>query len=973
MESSIEYQLLAIRADPHSVPFEVKDDQDNKDNLDAKFAAGLVILKMLEESSSPALNADRIEVPSPKEENSSTNSEAATDTEDFEISDDDDDDRNHKHRKREARPIDENTEDDHPGTAIKRRTGVSGNGQLSGGADSQGGAQKDFVPKFKRRPGAHGRAPRVNQSFRADSSASARPPMTRGRGRNAAPWTQHDPRFNTHDMIDFASQIASQGPPAHPSLFMGPPLPSGASTQNGSWGPYGFMPGMPHGILDPIHPLGMQGPIQPAVSPLIDLGLPRQRCRDFEERGFCLRGDMCPMEHGVNRIVVDDMQSLSQFNLPVSVPNSQGLGIQIEGGTASVNLPGQGGSKVAPGKDVKSGGASDALKPNGSTASTVADADVYDPDQPLWNNENPEASCAGFAHNGAGVWNGESSGYETGREHSNQSFGVDGLQSLKPSVWGRIASKRKSGPGGNTDKAASTGTANQRNDFDEMAPSTAQVKSVAAKGSNVQAHSRIYGDVGRQNSRTSHKASRTLYVHGIPKKSNRWEALLSHFQKFGQVIDIYIPSDSEKAFVQFSKREEAEAALKAPDAVMGNRFIKLWWANRDRIPDENEGGVAAKPQLSTAAPNSAPQPSYSNRTKENVQSTAPRTSSGSSAEVSGSGTGPKVLPVNSTKSIPPAPKRQESLELLEELRKKQEILAQKRDEFRRQLEKLAKQKASVNSLKHVEAAGKDAASSDVSKATDAGSRDTRTDRSQEVAGTLEKKSSGELAPGFQKSVITSTQKPVVATKQTTPLLAPSQNRFKLDNRTTSFRILPPLPPEIAIESVLAEHFSSFGELSSVVLEDTEAHNHDETLKPSLSCSACVTYATRQSAEKAFIGGKSCKGYTLRFMWLTASPGSNNHSGPQKTSVPARASNISGHTQSMSSESPSPVGKISSTITSGTAANLHNNATSTAESAKNSPVGISKASCSSSSLSSNVEYPPEHGAARNVVSDSDLSQ
>jgi hypothetical protein len=85
-------------------------------------------------------------------------------------------------------------------------------------------------------------------------------------------------------------------------------LPSSGTAQNGSWGPYGFMPGMPHGILDPIHPLGLQGPIQPAVSPLIDLGMPRQRCRDFEERGFCLRGDMCPMEHGVNRIVVDDMQ-----------------------------------------------------------------------------------------------------------------------------------------------------------------------------------------------------------------------------------------------------------------------------------------------------------------------------------------------------------------------------------------------------------------------------------------------------------------------------------------------------------------------------------------------------------------------------------------------------------------------------------------------------------------------------------------
>jgi len=56
-----------------------------------------------------------------------------------------------------------------------------------------------------------------------------------------------------------------------------------------------------------------------------------------------------------------------------------------------------------------------------------------------------------------------------------------------------------------------------------------------------------------------------------------------------------------------------------------------------------------------------------------------------------SGTGSKMLSASSIKPIPHAPKRNESLELLEELRKKQEILAQKRDEFRRQLEKLAKQ------------------------------------------------------------------------------------------------------------------------------------------------------------------------------------------------------------------------------------------------------------------------------------------
>jgi RNA-binding protein 26 len=134
---------------------------------------------------------------------------------------------------------------------------------------------------------------------------------------------------------------------------------------------------------------------------------------------------------------------------------------------------------------------------------------------------------------------------------------------------------------------------------------------------------------------------------------------------------------------------------------------------------------------------------------------------------------------------------------------------------------------------------------------------------------------------------------------------------------------------------------SFGELSSVVLEDTEAYNHDATLKPSLSCSACVTYTTRQSAEKAFIGGKSCKGHTLRFMWLTASPGSTNHSRFQKTSIPARASSFSSQTQNMPSESSTTVGKMSSTVKSSTTAKPHSESMPTATSAKTS-VEIPKA-------------------------------
>jgi len=112
------------------------------------------------------------------------------------------------------------------------------------------------------------------------------------------------------------------------------------------------------------------------------------------------------------------------------------------------------------------------------------------------------------------------------------------------------------------------------------------------------------------------------------------------------------------------------------------------------------------------------------------------------------------------------------------------------------------QKGSANSVEHAEAGGKEIASNDASKVKDA--RSMRAEGAQEIAGSLEKKSSGEFASCSQKSAATSTQKSAMVTKLTT-LPAPPQNRFKLDNRTTSFRILPPLPPQIANVSFTSNH------------------------------------------------------------------------------------------------------------------------------------------------------------------------
>lgn len=49
----------------------------------------------------------------------------------------------------------------------------------------------------------------------------------------------------------------------------------------------------------------------------------KPRCRDYDEKGFCMRGDLCPYDHGNDAVVVDDVRlnNVLQLNQPPTVPN----------------------------------------------------------------------------------------------------------------------------------------------------------------------------------------------------------------------------------------------------------------------------------------------------------------------------------------------------------------------------------------------------------------------------------------------------------------------------------------------------------------------------------------------------------------------------------------------------------------------------------------------------------------------------
>ncbi|TYJ08452.1 hypothetical protein E1A91_A11G075900v1 [Gossypium mustelinum] len=386
-----------------------------------------------------------------------------SDPEEKEVSDDDDDDRNHKHRRRDRHP--QSLERDSMDPLFTRpyrkhkkpfETGhpVRENESLAGEAwkNSNGLPPKtDLTSKFDRKHPGFASLPRgdldLNQRIRSNQTFNRDSGPGRGRGRDNSSWNQHDSRFN---FVDIASQMVQPGSVA-PGLFARRRLQNVSIVQSPSWSTFGLVPGIPNGSLDTLHPLGLQGVLRPLTNSSLNRCIPRQCCRDFEERGFCLRGDMCPMEHGVNRIVVEDVQ----FNLPAAVPTAKllptpaGPGALPSGVPPSTTLMN---SKDLHSKSCKPGMTEEALGMNDTCSTSASGADLYDPDQPLWNNNGLEASAALSGLHSPTIDETESSLNDDifDHHHGRLCDSTDNILPIKStgsegtnlSVWGRIGSSK---------------------------------------------------------------------------------------------------------------------------------------------------------------------------------------------------------------------------------------------------------------------------------------------------------------------------------------------------------------------------------------------------------------------------------------------------------------------------------------------------------------------------------------------------
>lgn len=79
-----------------------------------------------------------------------------------------------------------------------------------------------------------------------------------------------------------------------------------------------------------------------------------------------------------------------------------------------------------------------------------------------------------------------------------------------------------------------------------------------------------------------------ICVREVPPELFNESSMRSHFSKFGRVVEYWQAEQKKTIFVTFSKHNAAVAALNAPDAVCGNRFITVDWARKQDKPEVEE-------------------------------------------------------------------------------------------------------------------------------------------------------------------------------------------------------------------------------------------------------------------------------------------------------------------------------------------------------------------------------------------------
>ncbi|XP_040907880.1 RNA-binding protein 27 isoform X3 [Toxotes jaculatrix] len=318
----------------------------------------------------------------------------------------------------------------------------------------------------------------------------------------------------------------------------------------------------------------------------------KQRCRDYDEKGFCVRGDLCLFDHGNDPLIVDDVNlpNMIPFPPPPVMPPAGMPMPPITEPPPSLRIP--------------------SMPPYGQPPPPG----VF----PMTDNYDPEG------------YNPESPGLTPAGRNPYRQF-IPRVQTQRSNLIGLTSSEGQGSRAANIVIQTEPATVASTPGSNVSRFNTEQDSRKRAMG-----HSTAEGPAAKKpwmektNFNNQHKSSfpkrnhyvnTKLEVRKIPRELNNITKLNEHFSKFGTIVNIQVVfgGDPEAALIQYTKNEEARRAISSTEAVLNNRFIRVYW---HREPGTNATGLQQQEQSSgSQAAGSAPSqgPQHSSVHKQGIK------------------------------------------------------------------------------------------------------------------------------------------------------------------------------------------------------------------------------------------------------------------------------------------------------------------------------------------------------------------
>ncbi|TRY58110.1 hypothetical protein DNTS_025528, partial [Danionella cerebrum] len=576
----------------------------------------------------------------------------------------------------------------------------------------------------------------------------------------------------------------------------------------------------------------------------------KHRCRDYDEKGFCIRGELCLFDHGNDPLIVDDvtLPNMIPFPPPPLLPR--------------ISIPPM--TEPPPGMPMPH-------PPHG----LPPPPGIY----PIQNSYDPEA------------YNPESPGL-TGPGRPQTHHFIPRVQTQRPNFIGLNSADGQSSRAANiviqTEPSVSSVSSSEQESRKRCLPSTEEPKAKKPWNNN---------PIQNQSNPTFPKKNNywntKLVVCHIPPEVNNITKLNEHFSKFGTVVNIQVVfgGDPRAALIQYTANEEAHRAISSTEAVLNNRFIRVLWHKEGTFNSQEHNSISAA-HKGIAPAHTAGSYVLNKTYPKNQTATGNPSSTGSTkpTSLSQEGAFPSLVKAPFSQSVLKASsktlgktdlilkKQQEALKLKQDMKTKmigyQKVLINR-------LEKNPKMnpKERANLIKTMKEMSErisqlnNEINSPPRTATNTSQAKTKTDAQKELLDVEldfhKKLTSGEDTTDLKRQLgqlqVEATRLGLIPAGRGKPGQAPVRGRGRGRGRSLRGRgaanhmVIDHRPRALTVvgftqeeKDELVPHFLKYGEIEEI--RDVDA------------CSAVMTFKTRSEAENAANHGAKFKGRILQLSW-----------------------------------------------------------------------------------------------------------